>query len=93
MSFGEGGNPTSRILKFLIQNVLFLTPKTNWINLTQNLMLYFFSVISPQAKHIESIIIEHRVLKNSCMSPSRKLKMTKLLRFLITLMKWSIFES
>jgi hypothetical protein len=36
-------NSTSHISKFLVQNVLFLTPRINWTSLIQNPMLVFFS--------------------------------------------------
>jgi hypothetical protein len=80
MSFREEGNPTSHISKFLVQNVLFLTSRITWTSLIPNPMLVFFLDISPLAKLIEFITIEHFILKNPCMSSLRKLKMTKLMR-------------
>jgi hypothetical protein len=81
MSFGEEGNLTSFILKFLVQNDLFLILKIIQINLIQNPMLEFFFDIPLLAKHIEFITIKHFVLRNPCMLPLKKLKIIKLLRF------------
>ena len=81
MSFKEVGNLTSYILKFFIQNVLFLTPKIIWISLIQNLILVLFLIIPHLARLIEYIIIEHFVLRNQYMSHLKKLKMIKKFRF------------
>jgi len=81
MSFKEVGNLTSYILKFFIQNVLFLTPKIIWISLIQNLILVLFLIIPHLARLIEYIIIEHFVLRNQYMSHLKKLKMIKNFRF------------
>jgi hypothetical protein len=66
ISFEELGNPTSHISKFFVQNVLFSTPKINWISLIKNPMLVCFLVIPPLARLIEYIIIENSVLRNPC---------------------------
>jgi hypothetical protein len=67
MSFEEIGNLTSCISKFLVQNILFLTPNINLDKFNLKFDVGIFLGYFFLARLIKYMVMKHFILRNSCM--------------------------